>query len=73
MHESHKRTLIKTLIYRVSSLGLTVIVVAYLTGTTFGASFSLSALLNVALSVYYYYYERVWSKISYGKRMYPKD
>lgn len=65
-HESHSRTFLKTVLYRVIlilSNGLVIFLVTRQLDSTF-ESIGILAVLNTAL---YYFYERIWNSFHWGK------
>ncbi|MBM3910101.1 MAG: DUF2061 domain-containing protein [Thaumarchaeota archaeon] len=63
--ESHKRTIVKTAIYR----GFTTVFLAVLTwlytGSLQDATF-VTIVFNVVATVFYYFHERAWLRIRWG-------
>ena len=66
MAETHKRTVVRMITYRLSALLLTIPVMYILTGN-WVESVSGSVLIHVLLSVDYYIHERIWLKIKWGR------
>ena len=60
-----KRTLVKTLIYRVWVI-LTSYLVIVLTGQTWTEALLPTIILNVLWSISYYNYDRLWQRIEWG-------
>ena len=60
-----KRTLVKTLIYRVWVI-LTSYLVIVLTGQTWTHALLPTIILNVLWSISYYNYDRLWQRIEWG-------
>ena len=60
-----RRTLIKTLIYRVWVI-LTSYLVIVLTGQTWTQALLPTIILNVLWSISYYNYDRLWQRIEWG-------
>ena len=60
-----KRTLVKTLIYRVWVI-LTSYLVIVLTGQTWTQALLPTIILNVLWSISYYNYDRLWQRIKWG-------
>ena len=60
-----KRTLVKTLIYRVWVI-LTSYLVIVLTGQTWTQALLPTIILNVLWSISYYNYDRLWQRIEWG-------
>lgn len=65
MIESHKRTLVRMLTYRLTAWLLTIPVMYWLTGDL-GESLGSSVLIHALLSIDYYFHERAWLKIKWG-------
>jgi len=68
--ERHRRTLVKTVLYRALSTCITVTGV-YLYNRDLKASVSVGVSINVAKMVFYYLYERVWNRIPFGREAAP--
>ncbi len=60
-----KRTLVKTLIYRVWVI-LTSYLVIVLTGQTWTQALLPTIILNVLWSISYFNYDRLWQRIEWG-------
>lgn len=70
--ESHRRTLFKTVCWRVIASVTTMLIVFAFTGKviiSLGVGF-VEAIMKLLL---YYLHERIWGKISWGKPKYPLD
>jgi len=63
--ETHKRTLVKIVSYRLSAWLLTIPVMFWLTGDL-ESSVGGSIIIHLLLSVDYYIHERIWLKIKWG-------
>jgi uncharacterized membrane protein len=63
--ETHKRTVLRSITYRISALLLTIPILYYLTGS-WENSVGGSILTHILLSVDYYIHERIWLKIKWG-------
>lgn len=59
------RVLVKTLLYRVVMVVITIVVAFVITGNTADA-LSIGIASNVIKTVVYYGYERVWDRITWG-------
>lgn len=66
MVETHKRTVVRMITYRLSAWLLTIPVMYWLTGNL-EESVGGSILIHALLSVDYYIHERIWLKIKWGK------
>ncbi len=64
--ETKRRTLARTISYRLTAFALTVLV-AWLYTHDLDKSTLFSAALHCLLSVDYYIHERIWLKIKWGK------
>jgi len=64
--ESRTRSLTKMITYRIVIVILSFAITYYFTGDA-GQTTTISAVFNVAGSVVYYAYERVWGAIQWGK------
>ena len=60
-----RRTLVKTLIYRIWVIVSSYIVIV-LTGQTWTQALLPTIILNVLWSISYYNYDRLWQKIEWG-------
>jgi len=60
-----KRTLVKTLVYRVWVI-LSSYIVIVLTGQTWAQALIPTIILNVLWSISYYTYDRLWQKTKWG-------
>ena len=59
------RALVKTLLYRVLMVVITVGVAFFVTGNT-GAALSIGVASNAIKTGIYYGYERLWDRVSWG-------
>jgi Predicted membrane protein len=59
------RTVVKTLLYRVLMVLITVLIALLVTGNT-GQALSIGIVANGIKTATYYGYERLWSRISWG-------
>jgi uncharacterized membrane protein len=66
MTETHARTIVRMISYRITALLLTVPMTYMITGN-WGEAFSGSFILHLVLTLDYYVHERVWLKIKWGK------
>ena len=62
---TQKRTLVKTIIYRIWVIISSYIVIV-LTGQTWTQALLPTIILNVLWSISYYNYDRLWQKITWG-------
>ena len=60
-----KRTLVKTLVYRIWVI-LSSCIVIVLTGQTWAQALIPTIILNVLWSISYYSYDRLWQKTKWG-------
>jgi len=60
-----KRTLVKTLVYRIWVI-LSSYIVIVLTGQTWAQALIPTIILNVLWSISYYTYDRLWQKTKWG-------
>jgi uncharacterized membrane protein len=63
--DSHKRMIVKTLLHRVISVLLTLIVSYGFTGSAF-QSVKLALTVGLIQGLVYYLYERIWNRIRWG-------
>lgn len=64
-HQLRSRAVVKTLLYRVFMLGLTMAVVYGFTGSV-GDAVNIGIVTNLAKTGTYYVYERAWDRIAWG-------
>jgi len=64
--ETVKRTIVKTISYRLTAFFLTVVCTWFYTNDI-GESTIFSAILHLLLSLDYYIHERIWLKIRWGR------
>ena len=64
--ESHKRTLVKTVIHRIWIL-ITTYVLLRLNGDSWNDAVMPTILINLFWTGSYYMYERIWNNIEWGK------
>jgi len=65
-HETVKRSLTKTILYRIIITILTAIAF-WLLGKDVNQALSESIVINIFYAICYYINERIWNKISWGK------
>ena len=66
MMESHKRTLVRMVTYRVTAWLFTILW-TYLFIGDLGNATGFATILHLLLSLDYYIHERIWLKIKWGK------
>jgi len=66
MHETHKRSIVKAVSYRILGTVITALIVFVFTGS-FSLSFGIAGVELVAKSLAYYIHERIWNGIGRGK------
>jgi len=64
-HQLRSRAVVKTLLYRVFMLVLTMVVVYGFTGNV-GDAVNIGIVTNLAKTGTYYVYERAWDRIAWG-------
>jgi len=64
--DQHKRTLIKTVTWRIIALFITIIAVYIYSGDIKG-SLTVGIAANALKMALYYAHERIWNRISFGK------
>lgn len=64
--ESHKRTIIKTVVFRIFGVIIT-FVITYLLTNKVVESGEIAIITNIALMIAYYIHERIWDKVDYGR------
>jgi len=65
--ETHGRSLIKSITFRIMASFVTIILVLAFTGNLV-ASFSVGSLEFVLKTIIYYFHERLWNTLQYGKK-----
>lgn len=65
MNQKHKRSLIKTLTWRILATSATIVLV-FLFTKNLAASFSVGIAEIIAKTLIYYSHERVWNRIKWG-------
>ena len=65
MVEKHRRTMVKAASYRVFAT-ITVFLVSFLYTGSFDSAASIGLTAAVAKTMLYYFWERLWSNISWG-------
>ncbi|MEN9443467.1 MAG: hypothetical protein RIS47_357 [Bacteroidota bacterium] len=72
MQEHRKRSIVKTLTYRITSSFITMIITYVITGAlTFALSIGLADVFIKV--IWYYLHERIWDKVKYGKELDEPD
>jgi len=64
--ESKARSLAKAIIYRILII-LTDIIVIYLLTKRYDVALWFTAISNIVTTILYYFHERIWNKINWGK------
>ena len=64
-HQRLSRAVVKTLLYRVLMVVITVVVAFFVTGNTADA-LSIGLVANLVKTGTYYGYERLWDRVSWG-------
>ncbi len=71
--ESRKRSVVKSLIWRVIATTVTILL-AYVWFREWGSSISLGRAANAIKTVLYYLHERLWDRVEFGrKKEAPED
>jgi uncharacterized membrane protein len=65
--ETHGRSLIKSITFRIMASFVTIILVLTFTGNLV-ASFSVGSLEFVLKAIIYYFHERLWNTSQYGQK-----
>jgi len=66
MTETHLRTIVRSISYRISAIIFTIIYTYFITGNLVGST-GFALVLHLFLSIDYYIHERIWLKIKWGK------
>lgn len=64
--ETHTRSVVKAIIYRVIII-ISIFVIAYATTRRLADTASITGLTAISGTIIYYIYERVWSRIKWGR------
>ena len=67
MSETFSRSLLKTIVWRILATMITFVVVYTFTGSLGDAS-TITLTAAALLAVGYYFHERVWDKVKWGRR-----
>ena len=67
MKESHKRSIVKAITFRIVATLATILVVYLLTGNLILAN-TIGAIDLVSKLVIYYFHERAWEKVTWGRK-----
>jgi adenylylsulfate kinase len=70
--ESHKRTIMKTIIWRLIATSTTILL-AYVWFGEWTSSISLGITANAIKTLFYYVHERAWDRIEFGRRKKVKE
>jgi len=65
--ESHKRSLVKTVSWRLTG-SFSTFLISYVVLGSFAIASSIALVQLIANTILYYMHERVWNKIEWGKR-----
>jgi len=66
--ESHQRSIIKGITWRITATVITIILVYVFTGNI-KISLGVGAIEVVAKLIFYYFHERIWNKVSWGRKI----
>jgi uncharacterized membrane protein len=66
--ETRKRSIVKTLTYRIIIAALLVMITYYFTGNP-GTTTIITVVFNVGGTAIYYGFERLWDDISWGRKV----
>lgn len=72
MHETHKRSVVKAVSYRILGTLITGIIVFAFTGS-FSVSFGVAGIELFAKLLAYYFHERIWDSVGRGKYSYSPN
>ena len=70
--ESHKRSIVKTITWRVIATATTLLV-AYIWLGEWTTSIALALMANGIKAVFYYIHERVWNRTDFGRKKIRED
>ena len=66
MQETHKRTVVRMITYRLTAWLFTIMWTYLFTGDL-GSATGFATVLHILLSVDYYIHERIWLKVKWGR------
>jgi len=66
MRETHKRSLIKAIVWRVLATTTTILIVFFFTGKL-ALSLGIGFVEIISKMILYYFHERTWNNIKWGK------
>lgn len=66
MRETKKRSIAKTISYRIGCAALTLTVI-YLISKDIGFAGAITIAQQIAVTIFYYLHERIWSRKEWGK------
>ncbi|MCK5475145.1 MAG: DUF2061 domain-containing protein [Candidatus Pacebacteria bacterium] len=66
--DSHKRTIVKTITWRIIATLTTVIVIYFWIGDL-AAALGSGLLANALKTIFYYAHERIWNKSDFGRQI----
>ncbi len=69
MKEKHKRTIVKTISWRIVASIITVLLVFIFTGR-WDISLGIGVVEVIAKLFFYYFHERIWNYISWGRQIF---
>lgn len=67
MKDTHRRTLVKTILWRIIGSSITWLVAWIYTGSI-GQSSQITIISALVIMAVYYFYERIWNNIHWAKR-----
>lgn len=64
--ETHKRSILKTIVYRITVSIILAIISWHFTGDLTKTS-AITIIYNIVVIIFYYIHERIWIKIKWGR------
>jgi uncharacterized membrane protein len=65
--ETHARSLVKAIVYRIIII-ISIFIITYATTRRIADAASITGLTAISGTIIYYLYERVWSRINWGRK-----
>lgn len=72
MHDKHKRSIVKTLSWRVIATTTTILVV-FLFTRELALSVGVGIVESSSKMIFYYFHERWWNQVSWGRYIFAKQ
>ena len=66
--DTHKRTIIKTITWRIIAT-LTTVIIIYLWTDNWSIAFGSGLVANALKTIFYYIHERIWNRTDFGRQV----